>query len=188
MTAPDVARAGLWRVAPERTRATFTLRKLGLVRVRGAFCVREGSAELAADGSPRSAAAVLDAASFATGNARRDTDVAGRRFLDAGQHPTIDYRADRIDPVDGGWLVRGQLAVRGVTAPLDLTATVDLDAGEARLTCTGLLDRGATGLPGPRWLIGRWVAVEVTAVLVPAGDRAGDRAGERAGRRVGDQG
>ena len=168
MTAPDVTRAGLWRVAPEHTTATFTVRKLGLIRVRGAFTVRAGGADLAADGRPLSATAELDPASFVTGHARRDTDVTGRRFLAAAQHPAITYRAERFEPVDGGWLVRGHLTVRGTPAPLDLTVTVGSEADRARLTCRGVLDRRLTGLPAPRWLIGRWVAVEVTAVLHPA--------------------
>jgi polyisoprenoid-binding protein YceI len=168
VTARDVTRAGLWKAVPGRTRAGFEVRKLGLIRVRGEFTVHHGGAELAADGRPLSALAVLDAASFVTGNARRDADVVGRRFLDAARHPLLTYRADRIEPVDGGgWLVRGHLAVRERRAPLDLTVSAASGAGpdEVTVTCRGLLDRRATGLPAPRWLIGRWITVEVTAVL-----------------------
>jgi polyisoprenoid-binding protein YceI len=165
--APVALRAGTWTVVPERTRARFTVRKLGLIRVRGSFAVPDGSAVLDRDGVPVAAAATLDAASFRTGLARRDADITGPRFLDAARSPLIHYRADRIEPAGSdGWLVRGTLTVRGRDAPLDLAVTVVVDGGDrARLSGRGVLDRATTGLPGPRWLIGRRVEVDVEAEL-----------------------
>ena len=166
------ARAGRWVVADPGARAGFVVRKLGVIRVRGSFAVAAGEAVLDGDGVPVAASATLDAASFATGNPRRDRDVVGRRFLDADAFRQLRFVAERIEPApDGAWLVRGHLAVRDRRAPLDLTVTREpaTAAGEAvTITARGVLDRHATGIRAPRALIGRWLGIEVTAVLTRA--------------------
>jgi polyisoprenoid-binding protein YceI len=181
VTAPGPALTVSWHVAAHRTTAGFTVRKLGLIRVRGTFAVRDGFAVTDGCGAPRRAGAVLDAASVATGFARRDTDLRGARFFDVDRFGELTYRADRFEAADGGWLARGTLVVRDREVPLDLTVVLtpshstdgdaggdadgDADGDEVLLTCRGVIDRAATGLRAPRWLIGRWIGVQVQAVL-----------------------
>jgi polyisoprenoid-binding protein YceI len=169
VTAPGSALTGSWHVAAHRTKVGFTVRKLGLIRVRGTFAVRDGFAVTDRSGTPRQAGAVLDAASVATGIARRDADLRGARFFDVARFGELTYRADRFEAVDGGWLARGTLRVRDREVPLDLTVVAETaaDGKEVRLTGRGVIDRAATGLPAPRWLIGRWIQVQVQAVLTP---------------------
>jgi polyisoprenoid-binding protein YceI len=162
--------AGDWRVITERTRATFTVRKLGLITVHGSIVVLEGSATLDASGRPTAASVVLEPTTIATGNTRRDADLRGPRFFDVARFDTLRFRAEDVEPADDGWLVRGHLTVRDRQAPLDLTVSHQVDAatGTATVRAHGVLDRATTGLRAPRWLIGRWIGVEVTAVLVRA--------------------
>jgi polyisoprenoid-binding protein YceI len=150
-----------------QARAGFTVRNFGVRRVSGAFAVRSGEVVLDGEGRPVTASAVLDAASFATGNPRRDRDVRKPHLLGVEAYPTITFTAERFEPVPGGWLAHGTLAVRDRRAPLTLTVEVEQHGDRAdptcRLTCRGVLDRAAAGVRAPRVLIGRRVEIEVTA-------------------------
>ncbi len=53
---------------------------------------------VAADGRPVSAGAGLDPGRVGTGNRRRDRDLRGPRFLDAGRRPTITFLVLRLRP------------------------------------------------------------------------------------------
>lgn len=160
---------GRWAVRPEEAVAAFTVRNWGLIRVRGRFAVTGGTVTVAG-GRPVSAAATLDAASVSTGIAKRDTDLAGRRFFHVERHPEIALRCDTVVPDGAGWRAAAVLTVAGGEAPLELRVVRLPDdlPGTVRIRATGVLDRTATPLRAPRLMIGRDVAVEVEATLRPA--------------------
>jgi polyisoprenoid-binding protein YceI len=157
---------GRWTVRPEETVASFTVRKLGLIRVRGGFPVLDGTATVAG-GQPVSVSAALDAASVRTGIAKRDADLAGRRFFHTARHPRILLHSTAITPAGDGWRAAAVLTVAGAEAPLELRVSrlPDGAPGTVRVRATGVLDRAATPIRAPRWLIGRWIAIEVEATL-----------------------
>ena len=157
---------GRWTVRPDEAVASFTVRKLGLIRVRGGFTVTDATV-IVAHGRPVAAAAALDAASVRTGNAKRDKDLAGRRFFRAAEHPRIGLRCDTVVPDGDGWRADAVLTVAGDDAPLELRAVrlPDPAPGVVQVRATGVLDRAATPLRAPRWLIGRQVSVQVDATL-----------------------
>lgn len=157
---------GRWTTRPEEAVASFTVRNWGLLRVRGGFTVT-GAAVTVAGGRPVSATATLDPASVTTGLAKRDTDLVGKRFLDIARHPEIALRCDTVVPDGDGWRAHAVLTVAGGDAPLELRV-VRLPAhvpGTVRISATGVLDRTATPLEAPRFLIGREITVEVGATL-----------------------
>lgn len=156
---------GTWTVRPDAV-ASFTVRKLGLFRVRGGFTVTDGTVTVAG-GHPVAATATLDAASVRSGIAKRDADLAGRRFFHTARHPAIRVRCAGIAPDGDGWRADALLAVAGGEAPITLLVErlPDPAPGTVRVRITGVLDRAATPLRGPRWLIGRWVGIQVGASL-----------------------
>lgn len=158
-------RDGRWTVRPDAV-ASFTVRKLGLIRVRGGFTVTAGTVTVAG-GQPVAVTATLDAASVRTGIAKRDGDLAGRRFFDTARHPTIRVECTTVVPDGDGWLADAVLTVTGGGAPLTLRVTRQADAepGTVRIRAEGVLDRAATPIGAPRWLVGRWVGIQVGAVL-----------------------
>ena len=159
-------RDGTWTVRPDDTVASFTVRELGLIRVRGGLPVTGGSVTVR-DGRPVAATATLDATAVRTGNRKRDADLQGKRFFRTAEHPRIRVRSTGIGPAGDGWAVTATLAVAGGEAPVDLR--VDSDPGPVpgtvRIRVTGVLDRAGTPIRAPRWLIGRRVAIEVQATL-----------------------
>ena len=42
--------------------------------------------------------------------------------LDAENHPTITFRSSAIEPTDGGFLIRGNLTLKGVTREIEIPA------------------------------------------------------------------
>src|SRR5262245_35122155 len=66
-----------WQVAVADSVAAFSVRELGLLRVRGMIPIVDGTVELADAGNIAALTATLDPAGIATGNSRRDADLRG---------------------------------------------------------------------------------------------------------------
>lgn len=159
-------RDGTWSVLVDRTTASFQVRQLGLIRVRGTIAVTDGNVTVAS-GRPVAATASLEAASAQTGIKKRDVDLLGRRFFSAAAHPAILVRVGDVRPDGPDWTAAATITVAGGQAPLALRlerAAAEGD-GTLRVRATGVLDRRDTRIGAPRWLIGRWVAVDVDATL-----------------------
>ena len=175
MTAGDALRlgtapaAGTWVADPAATRVSFTARNLGLRDVVGTVRVTEALVTVDAVGRPVDVRAAADLSTVATGIARRDADLAGRRFFDVEHHPELVLVAHRVEEAAQGWRVHTSLAVRGAAAPLDLDVQVAAPPEEpARswaLVATGTLDLRDTPIRAPRLLVGRFVTVRIETVL-----------------------
>jgi polyisoprenoid-binding protein YceI len=163
-------RTGTWLVQAAGTKAAFTVANLGKT-VTGTVPVRSGELEVDASGAPLRLVAELDLASLDTGNVRRDKDLRKPRFLDLDEHPTLTFVSDRISTRADGWTAQGTIAARGTTCPLTLHGTLPGQPrpdGGVPVEATAVLDRRDLGLNAPRLMIGRQVAITVTAWLLPA--------------------
>lgn len=158
-----------WVLSDARTRVGFAVRGL-LGQVHGSVSCNWGDVEVDEFGNPLRVRAEMDLNSLATGIARRDADLRKPRFLDIDRHPSMSWSAERFERSEGGaWTARGELRVRGVRVPLELTGAPEATAGDAvRVHATAVLDRSVVGISAPRFLVGRWVRIDVDAWLVPA--------------------
>lgn len=170
ITSPAVdgaARIVEYRLLPQSTVVAFTARHLfGLGAVSGTVRLLAGRM-LADTSSGRlvSLEAELDMTSFDSSSRARDRAVLSSRFLDVGAHPTATYRAARAERTGSGWLVRGDLTVKGLTAPVDLVVA-DLDPATAlRAHVTASVDRFAYGMRFPAAFASRrlGIAIDVRA-------------------------
>ncbi|MBP0461352.1 YceI family protein [Streptomyces montanisoli] len=160
---------GAWLIDPARTRVSFTLRKLGVITVKGTLPVLDGRVDCAPGGVLTGLTARLDATGFESGNPQRDKDVKGKRFLDTANHPELRYTATSAAREAGGWRVSGQLTVRGRTAPQDLfVADAPLDGTAPTLRATAVVDRTAMGVTAMRGVAGRLLRIDIEAVLTAA--------------------
>lgn len=156
-------RPGTWTVDPSRSTTSFVVRSLA-GKVTGTIPIVSASVRVEADGSVGAISAVLDAAGFDTGHAKRDPDVRGAKFLDADSYPTLTYSANGATATTaGGWSVNGNLVVKGVTAPVELTAEItSADDETALVRAVGVVDRRAAGLTKmPNLMIARTLAITV---------------------------
>jgi polyisoprenoid-binding protein YceI len=168
MTTMTSVGAGIWTADLTRTRAEFAARHLFGQSVHGTIAVTGGTLDVGPDGQPRRFQATLDPASIDTGNARRDADLRGRRFLDAEMYPRMEAAADGIDVAADGWRAEAVLRVRRCEAPLRIEARPDILPTEARLLVSGTarLDLRDAGIRVPGLLVRRFVDLSFSAQLI----------------------
>jgi polyisoprenoid-binding protein YceI len=152
-------------LAPGSTHIRFTTTHLmGLGKVAGSVQLVRGSAVLDATGAELVAVeAELDLTSFDTGSRARDQAVASARFLDFASHPRATYSSTAVERLEDGWLVRGTLTAKGVTAAVDLhVAGTDLSGG-GPVRATATVDRTAHDITVPIAMAGRHLRVVIEA-------------------------
>jgi polyisoprenoid-binding protein YceI len=156
--------AGTWTVDLACSRAAFTARHFFGQMVHGTITVTAATVEVGRDGRPRRFRAALDPASIATGHARRDADLRGRRFLAVDAYPLMEVAADRIAATADGWCADAVLRGHGCEAPLRIDATLEgaATATSLRLSGSARLDLRDVGIRVPGFLVRRFVDVSVS--------------------------
>lgn len=162
---PGLARGatipGRWTVVPDASRAEFHVRDKLATTVRGTMPVQDGEIVVSGPGDVTRAWVNLTVAGIATGNARRDRDLLGARFLDAARCPVVTVSVDAVTPTSDGWTATGTLLARGSNAAVDLTAAVvDRSPSEVQIRVTATLDRRPLAIKVPSFVIGRFVGLE----------------------------
>ena len=167
MTTMTSVGAGIWTADLTRTRAAFAARHLFGQTVHGTIAVTGGTLDVGPDGQPGRFQATLDPASIDTGNARRDADLRGRRFLSVGTFPLMEAAADDIEMAAGAWHADAILRVRRCEAPLHIAAKPDILPTEVRLLVSGTarLDLRDAGIRVPGLLVRRFVDLSFSAEL-----------------------
>jgi polyisoprenoid-binding protein YceI len=164
MTAAGTLAAGIWRADLTRSTASFQVGNLGR-KANGSVPVTSGTVEIGNDGQLRGVHGTLDLGAINTGIAKRDLDLRKPGLLDLDRHPTMTFTATSVQPAYGGWLVTGALDARGTSTELSGIAELSTVDGETVMTATARLDRRTLGIRAPRFLIGRYVDITVTAVI-----------------------
>lgn len=155
MTDLQLPVAGRCRLEPATTTIEFATRHLfGLAPVRGTMAMLAGAVDIDAG----LVQVELDAASFATGNPRRDNAVRGRRHLHTDAYPTLTFAGE----LAGGDGLNGTLTVRGVMQPVRLQITRIVPDGDAvEVDAVARIDRFACGIAASRGLAARYLRVSV---------------------------
>lgn len=170
---------GTWMIDPAHSAVSFSARHLMAAKVRGSFKAFSGSIDIADTPETSAVTVSIDAASIDTGVEDRDNHLRSADFLDAENHPTLDYASSAVRQVTGGYEMDGTLTIRGVTRPVTLelqysgvvadpwgnekaifSATTKINREDFDLTWNAALEGGG-------WLVGKHVEIdlEVQAVL-----------------------
>ncbi|MFI8961764.1 YceI family protein [Streptomyces sp. NPDC053493] len=117
--------SGRWTFDPMHSAVGFTIRHLGISKVRGRF--NDLTAELVVGDRPEtsSVTATVQLASIDTGNADRDAHVRAADLLDVAKRPTMSFRSTRISGDGEEWTMTGDLTIGDVTRPI----TFDVEFG-----------------------------------------------------------
>lgn len=149
----EVPAPGRFEIDPAHSEVGFTVRHLGLSKVRGRFGTFSGTVVVADDPTDSSVEAEIDLASVDTREEGRDTHLRSADFFDVETHPTMTFRSRRVRPSAVGWEVEGDLTIKGTSRPVTLATTfegaITADPwGDARLafTAEAEIDREAFGL------------------------------------------
>jgi polyisoprenoid-binding protein YceI len=153
-------------------------------KVRGRFADFQGTFVTADDPLTSSVEATVELASIDTGNADRDAHLRSADFFDVDQHQTLEYRSTGIRPDGDGYIVDGELSLRGVTKQIPLhlevngfqadtpfgdnragfSATAEIDRRDFGIEFNMVLEGGGVGLGNKVQ-----ISLEVEAVLQDAG-------------------
>ena len=160
--------ASTWRIDSAHSQVEFAVTHLMFSKVRGRFRTLAGTLELGPGGDVSRArvTALIPSASIDTGSADRDTHLRSPDFLDAERFPELRFESRSVAKGAGGALtVTGDLTIRGVTRPVQLTvvesgtqrdpwghervaysATTTIDRREFGLTWNQLLETGGVAV------------------------------------------
>jgi polyisoprenoid-binding protein YceI len=111
---------GTWNIDPSHSEVSFSVRHLMVSKVRGAFTRFSGAVTTAEDPSLASVEATIEMDSVDTRDERRDAHLRSADFFDAERHPVMTYRSSAVRPDQDGYVVEGELTLRGVTRPVEL--------------------------------------------------------------------
>ncbi|NDU74409.1 hypothetical protein GWI34_17465 [Actinomadura sp. DSM 109109] len=117
--------AGTWTIDPVHSTVGFTVRHLMVSKVRGRFGTFEGTIVTGENPLDSSVTATIDLSSVDTGNAMRDEHVRSADYLDAGKYPSMSYRSTGVRADGDGFVVDGELSLRGVTKQVPLRLEIE---------------------------------------------------------------
>lgn len=161
--------AGTWNIDPAHSEIGFTVRHLGLSKVRGRFNSFSGTASIAADQTASSVSASIDLSSVDTNNEMRDGHLQSGDFFNAETHPTMTFVSTGVTLTS----LSGDLTIRGITKPvtLDLSyngvAVDGYEATKAGFSASGEISRSDFGIEfnAPLGIDGMLVSDKVTIEL-----------------------
>ncbi len=126
MTQPDLdprslLRVSTWNVDALHSQVFVSVQHNAVVPLRAKFPRVAGKLEVDQGDPLRSTFEFeVDTRSVVTGHAPQEDFMRGEHWLDAENHPTLTFRSTAIEPRDGGYLLRGDLTLRGVTRPVEI--------------------------------------------------------------------
>lgn len=156
MTTPTVSIpgyiAGTWAIDPMHSDVSFSVRHMMVSKVRGRFGRFSGEIVTAPDPLGSTVTATIDMSSIETNQEQRDGHVRSADFFDVDAHPTMDYRSTGIRQDGEGFVLDGELTLKGVTRQLPLRLDVngfgpDASGGTvAGFSAAGTLSRSDFGI------------------------------------------
>ncbi|MFF9490906.1 YceI family protein [Streptomyces flaveolus] len=168
---------GQWALDPFHSAVSFTVRHLGIAKVRGRFNGVEAGLFVGETAGDVRVTATIDLASVDTGNADRDAHVRSADLLDVEKRPTMTYRSTRVSGEGEDWVMEGELTIGEVTRPVTLAVEfgglvdVPMDGSRhAGFEATGEIRRSEFGLDFAPGLLGEVVKIQLDMQFVePAG-------------------
>lgn len=114
--------AGTWSIDPVHSEVGFSVRHMMVSKVRGKFTKFSGELVTAENPLESSVTAEIDLSSIDTGAEQRDAHLRSPDFFDTENHPAMTYRSTGIRAKGDGYIVDGELSLKGATrnVPLEL--------------------------------------------------------------------
>ena len=170
--------AGTWTIDPSHSSVAFSVRHLGLSKVRGRFSSFTGDVVIAEDPTQSGVEVRIDVASIDTRDDKRDEHLRTNDFFNAPEFPTMTFTSTSVSGGGSDWQVTGDLTIRGVTRQVVLDATFEGTASDpwggsrAAFTATTEVDREEFGMTWNAALetggvvVGKKVKIEIEAEAV----------------------
>ncbi len=111
---------GTWTIDPVHSEVGFSVRHMMVSKVRGKFTKFSGQLVTAGDVLSSSVTAEIELSSIETGAEQRDAHLRSPDFFDTENHPLMTYRSTGIRADGDGYIVDGELSLKGVTKNVPL--------------------------------------------------------------------
>ena len=108
--------AGTWNIDPAHSEVGFTVRHLGLSKVRGRFNSFSGNVTVAEDQTASAVSASIDLSSVDTNNEMRDGHLQSADFFNTEAAPTMTFVSTGVTESS----LSGDLTIRDTTKPVTL--------------------------------------------------------------------
>ena len=150
-TIPDYV-AGTWTIDPVHSEVGFSARHMMVSKVRGKFNAFSGDIVTGESPVDSSVTATIDLSSVDTGNPDRDNHIRSADFFDVDAHKTMTYRSTGVRVDRDGYVLDGELTLKGVTKPISLRLELGgfgpdpYGRTRAGFTATGELKRSDFGV------------------------------------------
>jgi polyisoprenoid-binding protein YceI len=146
-------RTGRWALDTAHSAVTFSIRHLGLAKVRGRFDRFDAALEIGPTLAESGVEATIDMDSIDTNNDDRDAHLRGTDFFSTDLHPTMRFVSTGITGADADWQLGGLLTLNGITRPISLDVEFNgleefpgRDMRLAGFSATGSLKRSEFGI------------------------------------------
>ena len=141
-----------WQLDPSHSEIQFSAKHLMISTVRGRF--HKFTATVDGDEQNPTAAKVdvqIEAASIDTRDEKRDGHLRSADFLDVERFPYITFESGSVRKDRDGYVVSGDLTIRGTTLPADVSVVVNgvvdgMKGKVAGFSGTATIDRTKWGL------------------------------------------
>src|SRR5687768_9366948 len=119
-TVTSTATGQTWSLDPSHTQVGFAVKHLMISNVKGRFTHVQGSVQVDPKGN-QTVEVSIDAASIITGDQKRDAHLRSADFLNADEHPAIQFTGRRVEGnVNSKFSLHGDLHIRGISRPVTL--------------------------------------------------------------------
>ncbi|MFJ6700194.1 YceI family protein [Streptomyces sp. NPDC091272] len=115
-TLPLPLTPGRWELDTHHSSVAFTIRHLGISKVRGRFAEVESALVVGTTLAQSSVHATVALTSIDTGNEARDAHVRASDLLDVEKRPTMTFRSTGAHGEGEEWTLEGELTIGDVTA------------------------------------------------------------------------
>jgi polyisoprenoid-binding protein YceI len=117
--------ADIYKVDKSHATVGFVVRHMVLSKVRGTFTDYNGTILLdEKDITKSSMQGTIKVASIDTVHAKRDKHLRSADFFDAAQYPEITFASKHIENKGNGYVMIGDITIRGVTKEIVLPFTI----------------------------------------------------------------
>lgn len=144
--------AGTWTIDPVHSEVGFSVRHMMVSKVRGKFDGFSGTIVTAENPLASTATASIDLTTINTGNEGRDNHLRSADFFEVEAHQQMTYRTTGVTVDDDGYLIDGELTLKGITRSVPLRLELggfgpDAFGGtRAGFTATGEIKRSDFGV------------------------------------------
>lgn len=144
--------AGTWAIDPVHSEVSFVVKHMMVSKVRGRFDKFEGTFVTGEDPKSSSVTAEVDLDSINTGQEQRDAHIRSADFFEVEKYPKMTFVSTGITAGANGYVLEGDLTLKGVTKPVAFDLEVngfgpDAYGGtRAGFSATTVINRGDYGV------------------------------------------